>query len=208
MSMSPLSWRRSECGPRVPSTVRVSLPRVREILSTVVILQPGWNTVQLDFALEPGLDYALTAEAEELGLWRDNAAGELSYPYDVGGMATIQSTTIPNAAGLGYYYFFYDWTVRSQGITCTSEPVVAFVEVVDGVSGCTYAFAANYNALATLDDGWSYRLPDPAAVNYDPDATVDDGSCALQCASDINGDGQIGAPDLLTLLSQWGSACD
>ena len=145
-----------------------------------------------------------------MGLWRDNAAGELAYPYDVGGMATIQSTTIPNAAGLGYYYFFYDWTVRSQGITCTSEPVVAFVEVVDGVSGCTYAFAANYNALATLDDGSCVLAGclDPAAVNYDPDATVDDGSCALQCASDINGDGQIGAPDLLTLLSQWGSACD
>ena len=205
--LETVRMRAESAGPRL---VRVSLPQVGEILSTVVILQPGWNTVQLDFELEPGLDYALTAEAEELGLWRDNAAGELSYPYDVGGMATIQSTTIPNAAGLGYYYFFYDWTVRSQGITCTSEPVVAFVEVVDGVSGCTYAFAANYNALATLDDGSCVLAGclDSAAVNYDPDATVDDGSCALQCASDINGDGQIGAPDLLTLLSQWGSACD
>ena len=88
--------------------------------------------------------------------------------------------------------------------------MVAFVEVVDGVSGCTYAFAANYNALATLDDGSCVLAGclDPAAVNYDPDATVDDGSCALQCASDINGDGQIGAPDLWTLVSQWGSACD
>jgi len=194
-------------GPRI---VRVSLPQAGEVESKTVVLQTGWNTVELDFALEPGLDYTLTAEAQELGLWRDNEAGELAYPYDVGDMVTIQSTTIPNAAGLGYYYFFYDWNVRSQGLSCTSEPVVAFVEVVDGVSGCTYSFAANYNSLATLDDGSCILAGclDPSAVNYNPDATVDDGSCAVQCASDINGDGQIGAPDLLTLLSQWGSACD
>ena len=150
------------------------------------------------------------AEADELSLWRDNAAGELNYPYDVGGMATIQSTTIPNSAGLGYYYFFYDWTVRSQGITCSSEPVVAYAEVVEGLTGCTYSFAANYNPDASLDDGSCILAGclDPGAINYNPDATVDDGSCAVQCATDINGDGSIGAPDLLTLLAQWGGFCE
>ena len=199
--------RAESAGPRI---VRVSLPQVGEVVSTTVMLQPGWNEVSLGFELDPGTDYAMTAEAEELGLWRDNAAGELEYPYDIEGMVSIESSTIANQAGFGYYYFFYDWTVRSQGLTCTSDAVVAFVEVVDGLSGCTYAFAANYNPLATLDDG-SCQLAgclDPGAVNYNPDATVDDGSCAVECASDLNGDGQIGAPDLLTLLSVWGSACD
>ena len=125
-------------------------------------------------------------------------------------MAKIHSTTIANAAGLGYYYFFYDWTIRSQGLTCSSDPVAALVEVVQGVSGCTYSFAANYNPVAVFDDGSCVLAGclDPDAVNFDSQATVDDGSCAVQCASDLNGDGQIGAPDLLTLLSQWGGVCD
>ena len=162
------------------------------------------------FRPEAGEDYGLMAEAEALDLWRDNAAGELTYPYDLEGMATITSTTIPNAAGLGYYYFFYDWSIRSQGLTCKSDPVVAFVEVVDGLSGCTYAFAVNYNPLATLDDGSCFLAGclDPNAVNYNPDAAVDDGSCAVECAQDVDGDGQVGASDLLTLLSAWGDFCD
>jgi hypothetical protein len=49
---------------------------------------------------------------------------------------------------------------------------------------------------------------DPEAVNYDPQAVVDDGSCAVMCQSDLNGDGLIGAPDLLELLSVWGGVCD
>ena len=63
---------------------------------------------------------------------------------------------------------------------------------------------------ATLDDGSCYLAGclDPEASNYNPQAVVDDGSCAVTCASDLNGDGQIGAPDLLELLSAWGGVCD
>ena len=193
-----------------PRTFLVTIQPTGLVASQTVQLVQGWNEVSLGFALEAGENYSLLAEGEELGLWRDNAAGELDYPYDLGGMATIQGSTIPNAAGLGYYYFFYDWTVSSQGLTCASPAVAAVVNVVDGIEGCTYAFAANYNPQATLDDG-SCALAgclDPAASNYNPEATVDDGSCTVDCASDLNGDGQIGAPDLLELLAQWGSVCD
>lgn len=199
--------RAGSAGQRV---IHVTQPQLGTILSKTVSLEAGWNTVNLGFALEAGEDYGLMAEAEALDLWRDNAAGELAYPYDLEGMATITSSTIPNAAGLGYYYFFYDWSIRSQGLTCKSDPVVAFVEVVDGLSGCTYAFAVNYNPLATLDDGSCYLAGclDPNAVNYNPDAAVDDGSCAVECAEDVDGDGQVGTSDLLTLLSAWGAICD
>jgi len=88
--------------------------------------------------------------------------------------------------------------------------VAAIVEVVDAISGCTYSFAANFNPLASLDDGSCYLAGclDPEAVNFNPDAVVDDGSCAVTCASDLNGDGQIGAPDLLELLAAWGGVCE
>jgi hypothetical protein len=49
------------------------------------------------------------------------------------------------------------------------------------MSGCTNSSATNYDPLATIDDGTcEYPVPgctDPGATNYDPDATVDDGSC-------------------------------
>lgn len=48
------------------------------------------------------------------------------------------------------------------------------------MSGCTNSSATNYDPLATIDDGSCYYNPgctDPAAFNYDELADVDDGSC-------------------------------
>ena len=51
------------------------------------------------------------------------------------------------------------------------------------VEGCTDPDAINYDPTATVDDG-SCEYPitgctDPGAINYNPDAEVDDGSCIL-----------------------------
>ena len=193
-----------------PRTVQLTQQGLGVIASKTVQLVAGWNEVELDFPIEPGEDYGLLAAGEDIGLWRDNVAVDMAYPYGVGELVTITGSTIPNAAGLGYYYFFYDWQVSSQGLTCTSPAVAAVVNVVDAIAGCTYAFAANFDPQATLDDG-SCALAgclDPAAPNFNPNATLDDGSCVLDCAVDLNGDGLIGAPDLLVLLGQWGGICE
>ena len=57
------------------------------------------------------------------------------------------------------------------------------VTVPTPVPGCTNPAATNYNPLATVDDG-SCILPvrgctNPAATNYNRLATVDDGSCVF-----------------------------
>lgn len=49
------------------------------------------------------------------------------------------------------------------------------------VAGCTDPNAANFDPLATIDDGscfyYIYGCTDPAALNFDPAATMDNGSC-------------------------------
>lgn len=55
------------------------------------------------------------------------------------------------------------------------------------VPGCTYPEAVNYNPSATVDDGTcvfeELGFPGctyPAALNYNPSATVDDGTCVFE----------------------------
>lgn len=84
------------------------------------------------------------------------------------------------------------------------------------VWGCTYAFACNFNAEATVDDG-SCEIASCAgctwaeAPNYDPAALFDNGSCilpvAVPCPADLDGDGAAGTSDLLIFLSAFGEDC-
>ena len=52
------------------------------------------------------------------------------------------------------------------------------------IAGCTDPIAINYNPLANLDDGSCILLSgctDSTAINYNPLATIDDGSCIFSC---------------------------
>ena len=68
------------------------------------------------------------------------------------------------------------------------------------IYGCTDPAAWNFNPWATLDDGSClydngevYGCTDPVATNYNPDATVDDGSCIFPSICD-------GMSDVLLIL--------
>ena len=67
-----------------------------------------------------------------------------------------------------------------SGVSFPEQPV--FNEVGD-VSGCMDPYAPNYNPLATVDDGTCeiYEVvlgcTDPENPGYNPKATEDDGSC-------------------------------
>ena len=86
----------------------------------------------------------------------------------------------------------------------------------EGTFGCTYSYAANFNPLATMDDGSCViaACTDPEACNYLSFATVDDGSCtygqqaAEGCQFDSNDDGSIGSSDLLDFLTAFGIECE
>ena len=77
------------------------------------------------------------------------------------------------------------WVLADTTSGCTS--------VTNEIVGCTYSFAENYNPSATVDDG-SCILDDSG-----------DSGCEL--VYDGNGDGSVGSSDLLGLLTEFGADC-
>jgi len=70
-----------------------------------------------------------------------------------------------------------------EGTACSSNGIFgADCEcIVEGIFGCTDSNSINYNPDATTDDGscsYSSGCTDPTACNYDGASTVDDGSCS------------------------------
>ena len=59
----------------------------------------------------------------------------------------------------------------------------------DGIPGCIYSFAGNYNPIATYDDGT---------------CSPGDGSCP----GDFDGDGLVGVIDILFMLGLFNNSCD
>ncbi len=67
---------------------------------------------------------------------------------------------------------------------------------------------ANGNGICDSEEvpGCTYD----GAVNFNPVATMDDGTCAFgsgPCAEDVNGDGLVGVSDILMVLSSFGQTC-
>ena len=70
------------------------------------------------------------------------------------------------------------------------------------ISGCTNENALNYNSEATIDDGSCIILgcTDEAATNYNPEATDDDNSCEYSIASMLDGTWNIILLDYETII--------
>jgi hypothetical protein len=83
------------------------------------------------------------------------------------------------------------------------------------ISGCTDPAYAEFALAATEDDGScvtpvAYGCIYEAADNYDAEANTDNGTCIFaenDCPGDLDGDGLIATPDLLTFLSVFGTTC-
>lgn len=106
-------------------------------------------------------------------------------------------------------YCFHPLSGVENGVCHTVD-----FELTPPIIGCTYPTAANFNPLATVDDG-SCEFPgclDPDALNFSPHFNVDGGGCIYDsgnpdCPSDITGDGVVTVGDLLQLLSSFGEGC-
>jgi hypothetical protein len=131
----------------------------------------------------------------------DDQGNEVYYATGLGNSAIVYATIclepgvcytanmINNTGPFGWYNGYFWVNVNGVQIINAEPPAdVQFASVqfsIDGtcgpVFGCTDPNALNYNADATMEDG-SCLYPtsgctDAEAVNYDPLASVDDGSC-------------------------------
>ena len=94
---------------------------------------------------------------------------------------------------------------RVNEVFCNGGEVIVF--------GCTNENAVNYNSNATEDDG-SCIVPGcryPQAINYNPEATIDDLSCIFycdsSCQSDLDHSGEVGVSDLIIFIGDFGTVC-
>lgn len=90
--------------------------------------EEGVHVVELDFAVEAGMNASIGCVQNNQ--FRNNAGVE--YPYSIGTFGEITGSTY----GGSYYYYFYDWNVKSEEWVCPSNrvPVVAGIVSVEEIS--------------------------------------------------------------------------
>jgi hypothetical protein len=119
--------------------------------------------------------------------------------------------------------------------TCDDPLACNYDECSDPISVCYDASACYDTSACTYAIGWSHGCIYIDAINYDPTATVDDGSCEYDlpsicgagtyydavtsscipdgtgtgdgCPGDLDNDGSINTNDLLLFLAVFGTTC-
>lgn len=141
------------------------------------------------------------------------------------------------------YDYEVSWELMCPNVLLGGGSNFDHMLTLNEVNGCTDSLACNYDVLANCDDGCC-EYPgcmDPQACdynecancsgnvicdfscqgctyevasNYNPESTMDDGSCEFiiappesTCAADINGDGSVSVMDLLLVLEEFGNDC-
>lgn len=85
-------------------------------------LAEGTHTLTLNFDVPEG--EGLSLRCPENNMFR--SFGGLTYPYAIGTVGEIYDSFY----GTNYYYYFYDWSIRTQGWDCVSDRVEVTVNVV------------------------------------------------------------------------------
>lgn len=93
-----------------------------EVLDEMIVsLELGESSIELGFEVPVGDGFSL--RCPENNLFR-NSSG-VNYPYSIGDVGEITTSFYGNQ----YYYYFYNWTIQKESITCVSDRVPAQVVV-------------------------------------------------------------------------------
>lgn len=128
------------------------------LASSVINIPDGESRITLNFQVPGAGDYGLRVVGGNPQLWRDGNGSNPTYPYPLGSVGSITSSSVSGANALNFYYFFYDWEVVAQGLTCesTRTPVVVNVGTV-GISeannGAVRVFPNPAHGILSIDLG-------------------------------------------------------
>ena len=163
----------------------------------------------------------------ENGSWPDHNGDDAIELFENG--LVIETFGDINVDGTGEAWEYTDsWAFKEAGtwtygtVDCTDGTTTIFdascvYPVCALPSGCTDPFYVEFDMMAEVDDGSCATLVVfgclyEIAENYDSAANTDDGSCIIQqtnaCPGDLDGDGLVATPDLLTFLSVFGLTCE
>ncbi|MCB9183132.1 MAG: VCBS repeat-containing protein [Flavobacteriales bacterium] len=93
----------------------------------------GESRITLNFDVPAAGDYGLRIASGNPQLWRDGLGSNPAYPFALGTVGAITSSSVAGANATAYYYFFYDWEVATPSMLCESERTP--VEVTIGTVG-------------------------------------------------------------------------
>ena len=123
-------------------------------------------------------------------------------------------TGVPTVQGSYRVDISVNGWVTVFGFPFSQEQVFGSFVIDLGESGCTDETALNFNPLAVVDDGSCILDTCFGDVNGDNSVTVGDlleilaeFGCTEGCDTDISGDGLTTVVDLLELLSVFGASC-
>lgn len=94
------------------------------------------------------------------------------------------------------------------GDCLADEDVDGVCDDVDPCVGSPEECCSDFNQNGLCDATETVGCTFPGAPNYQPEATMDNGTCISSCYGNLNGDGHIQLSDLLDLLQGFGLYCD
>ena len=98
-------------------------------------LEEGLNVFTLDYILPAGDGYEIRSGNNEPFLWRDDDGADVNFPYEIGDLASIISTTISSENQYNYYYFYYNWRMSSVNpCLSTRTPFEVIVHSLDEIT--------------------------------------------------------------------------
>jgi|GEM_PF-1067291 hypothetical protein len=127
--------------------------------------------------------------------------------YDINVTHDDGSCTFPGCSDINACNYFVD-------AGCLEDCVYPLGQT-NQVLGCTYPTAVNYDPTATIDNGTCmFDLIDPGMCGTGTYFDVVEGMClpdgtgsGVTCMGDLDGDGFVNTNDLLSFLSVFGSTC-
>ncbi|MBK9193477.1 MAG: VCBS repeat-containing protein [Flavobacteriales bacterium] len=103
------------------------------ILTGTFTIPDGESRVQLDFDVPAGTGYSLRCGTGNPQLWRDGLNSNPAFPFALGTFGTITGTSVGGGNSLEYYYYFYDWEVADDAVSCASPRTEVVVDVANAI---------------------------------------------------------------------------